>query len=77
MPLVNPAPLVYQTISNQIDFEEEKNSKGKKNDIVNKGLLTRSFNKQSDNTANTTEISRVMRYMKYIRGLKKELTSNG
>ena len=77
MPLVNPAPLVYQTLSNQIDRMAKKDKTPTVSEKMTNGLLSRSSKKQSSSGENMSEISRVMHYMKYIRQQKEELKSNG
>ena len=77
MPLINPAPLVYQTLSNQIDRMAKKNKTPTVSEKMTNGLLSRSSKKQSSSGENMSEISRVMHYMKYIRQQKEELKSNG
>jgi hypothetical protein len=77
MPLINPAPLVYQTLSNQIDRMAKKDKTPTVSEKMTNGLLSRSSKKQSSSGENMSEISRVMHYMKYIRQQKEELKSNG
>ena len=77
MPLVNPAPLVYQTLSNQIDRMSEKDKTPTVSEKMTNGLLSRSSKRQSSSGENMSEISRVMHYMKYIRQQKEEFKSNG
>lgn len=77
MPLVNPAPLVYQTLSNQIDRMAKKDKTPTVSEKMTNGLLSRSSKKQSSSGEKMSEISRVMHYMKYIRQQKEELKSNG
>lgn len=77
MPLVNPAPLVYQTLSNQIDRMSEKEKMPTVSEKMTNGLLSRGAKKQTSAKDNLSEISRVMHYMKYIRQQKEEFKSNG
>jgi len=76
MPLVNPAPIVYQTLSNQIDAMSKNEDAVNKAPKEQKGLLSRS-SKKVDKDTSMAEVDRVMRYMKLIRQQREEFKANG
>ena len=76
MPLVNPAPIVYQTLSNQIEAMSKNEDKTNKMSQEQKGLLSRSPKKVEKNS-NMAEVDRVMHYMKLIRQQREEFKANG
>tara|TARA_X000000950_G_C13841782_1_gene630599 strand:- start:748 stop:981 length:234 start_codon:yes stop_codon:yes gene_type:complete len=76
MPLVNPAPIVYQTLSNEIDRRNTKQSKDVFSKEAKSGLLTRKDKKEQNAADKMTEVDRVMHYMKLIRLQREELNKN-
>jgi hypothetical protein len=75
MPLVNPAPIVYQTLSNQIDAMSKDEDKTNKMSQEQKGLLSRS-SKKVEKKSDMAEVDRVMHYMKLIRQQREEFKAN-
>jgi len=75
MPLVNPAPIVYQTLSNQIDAMFKDEDKTNKASQEQKGLLSRS-SKKVEKKSDMAEVDRVMHYMKLIRQQREEFKAN-
>lgn len=72
MALVNPAPIVYDTIINKINHEA-KQSPDKTEE--GKGLLTRS-NKMKPQQATLSEVDRVSKYIKSIKEQREALKQN-
>lgn len=76
MPLVNPAPIAYQTLSNEIDRRNQKQGKAIPTKEPKSGLLTRMDKKEKVAADKMPEVDRVMHYMQLIRQQREELNKN-
>lgn len=72
MALVNPAPIVYDTIINKIKYDERQSPVEK---VAGKGLLVRN-NKMQPQESKLSEIDRVSRYIMLIKQQREALKQN-